>query len=450
MSTQFFARSAFCLFALGAASCGDSASGPGGGGGVAAGANAPGGGGAAQGAGGDGGSGATGVGGGGNTTGDSAQWVGVPTASSLYETDMNLEDALYSVTYRIPPGVSGAHTALYIYKSGGPGYAAGNGGSYTITLYHQDDNGDPDGPALASAEWSLAGSQNEVRKAVSWDTPPEVEAFEYYVAVWDKTDGTGAANWVSLDFNAIATDPAAGTGNPSEPLPWQGNIRDWGHRAAFDGVSWAFRSEAIFEPIMEVEVAGVRYGRHGVDASGAQTGPAPGGGWYEVWLHPVNNPKPVSASNWVRQTEIPLVGGSIDQLVGSLRYQSGSGDLILELVQGESVVAQKTVPVSAATFQSGPAQRTLGGQLDAPVALAAGTYSLRLHTSRDLVLVTGGFADGNAAGYGYSAQACGSGKMQTSIDSGATWVDYDRYGAGSSPAPDADLPFGIHFSQTSK
>jgi hypothetical protein len=443
MIQRLFGRCVFGLVVAGAVSCGDD-SGLMGGGGSAAGGSPEGGGFAPSGGGGLGGAG----GDGGSPAADSSLWVGVPTASSLYETDMNLEDALYSVTYEIPPGVSGGHTALYIYKSGGPGYAAGNGGSYAITLHRQDVNGDPDGAALASASWDLAGAENEVRKAVQWDTPPVVEPGERYVAVWDKTDGTGAANWVSLDFNAVAPSEKGGTGNPSEPMPWQGNIPEWGHKVAFDGVDWAFREEAIFEPIMEVEVAGVRYGRHGVDATGAQTGPAPGGGWYEVWLHPLRNPKPVSASSWVRQTEIPLIAGRIDELVSSLRYESGSGEVVLELMQGDTVVAEKSVAVSAATFASGPPQRTLGGLLDAPVSIAAGPYALRLRTSKDLVLVTGGFADGNAAGYGYSTEACGTGWMQTSADAGTTWVDYDRYGDGSSPAPDADLPFGIHYQQS--
>lgn len=387
-------------------------------------------------------SGPGGAGGGVSTT---SYWVGVPTSSSLYETNMDSDSALYGVTYQIPPGVSGSHTAIYLYKSGGPGYAAGTGGDYTISLYHQDAQGNPTGMPVAQSFWLAAGANNEPRRQVLWDPPAVVNAGEYYIAVWKKTDGTGATNWCSLDFNAIATSPQAGTGNPSEPMPWQGNQREWGHRIALDGATWAYRDEAIFEPIMEVEVANLRYGRAAVGAQGEQLGPAPGGGWYEIWLHPTINPKTVTATDWVRQHEIPLAAGTIDQLVGSFRYVSGSGNLVYELYLDTQLIATKTVSgLNGAFFAAGAPQKTLGGALPQPVDVIPGVYYLQARTTDTLVLATGGMADGSLS-YGYAQASTDAGHMDTSNDSGVNWTYNDRYGAPEPPTPDADLPYGIQY-----
>lgn len=205
-------------------------------------------------------------------------------------------------------------------------------------------------------------------------------------------------------------------------------------------------AEALFEPIMEIVIDGKGYGRHAVSADGAQLGPAPGGAWYEVWLHPARNPKQVSTTNWLRQEGLQLEAGTIDKLFGSFRYSSGTGSLLIELVLEDQVVAAKVIsPLSASDWADTQPQRTLGGLLDKPITIGAGQYALRLRTEGTLTLESGALADASQASYGYSKTVCSSGRMQISSDSGASWQNSNRGGGIEAPADDSDLPFGIHY-----
>jgi hypothetical protein len=325
--------------------------------------------------------------------------------------------SLVSTSYRFRATTSAALGSIRIYIIGPshPGYGAGTGGTWAVTVETDDGTAShgPSGSVLASTTIRPADGL----PLVSWPTPARLTAGQLYHVVFRNIDPDPAANYASLDGVFMY--------QPTSPRQAAFSDLDWGQPLRYGTGGWADRSNTV--PIMQLNYA------NGLTA---------GLGYMEVW---VRSYKSISGS--ARAREAFTVSGA-NRLVSSVSVRlmrvSGSSPLTVRLETADgTLIEEGTIPASQIAIGT-PGDHGGGGHavwvsypFSAPRTLAAGQgYNLVLSAPGDTSYSI--FVIRKGVHYHFAPPTYfGDGKAQ--YTSGSGWGPFTQDGSG--PLDEADLQF---------
>ena len=279
-----------------------------------------------------------------------------------------------------------------------PGYGAGTGGTWTITVEEDDGTGLPSG--------RVVGGATEVHPPDDFPLVPlsaSVTPGRLYHLVYRNTDPDPTANYSSVDDLFLRTPTS-----PRQPtLP----DSDWATLVKSGSGPWAERPG--FSPIIEVAYAdGTRQGL----------------GYMEVW---VRSPQQVSGQRMARE----LFASPVTARGVTLRVVRVSGSSPLAVTLGDQAA---TIPASAVAVQPLYGQDGCSAsRVNAVFQAPATGNEVRLSCPADTVYAV--FAVRKGTHYGLSCVPAAKG--QVSADGGLTWGPFTQDGAG--PLDEGDLQFGL-------
>ena len=234
--------------------------------------------------------------------------------------------------YRIKATSGGMLESLKIYVVTGSGYSAGNGGLIKISLQSDDGSAahNPSGTVLATA--LLTNPFEESFPVLSFDTPVRLNSDTFYHLVFTNLDDNPEQNYVSINSMYYAQ-----VDSPRQPAladdSWDvliGTSPDGGNRQAS---TWQLRDlykNRVYTPILELQYT---------------NGDKEGMGYMEVW---VNNPKPISGGEGVRQTfTLSNENKEVTALAIRVRREYGNDPLHIHISEkGGAILAQANIPAN--------------------------------------------------------------------------------------------------------
>lgn len=334
---------------------------------------------------------------------------------SLNNTRIGGPDKL-STSYRFRAATSAQLSSIRIYVIGPsyPGYGAGTGGTWEVTV--QTDDGTtahaPSGTVLARTTMRPV----ETFPVISWPSPARLTAGQLYHVVFRNIDPDPTANYASVDGIFMY--------KPTSPRQPRFSDIDWGQPLRSGSGAWSDRPNTV--PIMQLEYS---------------NGVTDGLGYMEVW---VRSHKSISGGAKARQT-ITVSGSS--RLVSSfsvrLMRTSGTSPLTvrLETAAGE-LIEQGTIPASAIALGTPGIDGTRNSTwatyaFSAPRTLASGkSYNVVLSAPSDTTYSIFVIREGTSYRFGPTT-FFGDGKAQ--YTTGSTWGPFTQDGAA--PLDQGDLQF---------
>jgi hypothetical protein len=325
-----------------------------------------------------------------------------------------------STSYRFRAATSARLDSVRIYVIGPsyPGYGAGTGGIWEITV--ETDDGTtahrPSGAVLAQTTMK----PTEAFPVIAWSSPASLTAGQLYHVVFRNIDPNPTVNYASVDGVFMH--------KPTVPRQPRFSDTDWGQPMRSGSGSWADRTNTV--PIMQLTYA---------------NGVTDGLGYMEVW---VRSHKAISGSAKARQT---MVVSGPNRLVSSFSIRvmrvNGTSPLTVRLETSiGTLIEQGTIPAAqialgtpgiGADGTRNPTWATY--TFSSPRTLASGQgYNVVLSTPSDTTYSIFVIREGTSYKFG-PATFFSDGRAQ--YTTGSTWGPFTQDGAG--PLDQADLQF--HF-----
>jgi len=307
-----------------------------------------------------------------------------------------------------------------------PGYHGGNGGNIKITLHPNDSLNTPDDQILSQTSFipglSFKDPENkDVRfDSIRFNEPALLRKGGLYHIVFENIDNNLKANWISL--NALFSNHSS-----SELFAPKYNHRDWGYLAQPLGRSnWEDLTQ--FLPIFELEF----------DTDDDGVGDTyQGMGYMEVWRSRFST---VSGQAQVRQSFTIQADRKIRSLWIVATKLSGKGSLQATLKN--SANEESFVKFPAKLFSSLSPTGVRKKISPKRTLLADNTYTLTLQTNPRTKYAVEIIRDGAASGYGFSSSSTLLGRVEKSINGGATWSGWEFW--GRKDRGDGDLAFELY------
>ncbi len=321
-----------------------------------------------------------------------------------------------STSYRFRAATSSKLNSVrvYVIDASHPGYGAGTGGTWEITIQTDDATAAhaPSGNVLARTTME----PTEAFPVVAWSAPASVIAGHLYHVVFENVDPDPTANYASV--NGIFMY------QPTSPRQPAFSDMDWGQPTRSGAEAWSDQTDTV--PIMQLNYA---------------NGVTDGVGYMEVW---VRSHKSIAGDAKAR--EVFTVSGP-SRAVGSVSVRlmrvSGSSPLTVRLEtldgalieQGEIAASAISLGTPGVDGTNNPTWATY--TFATPRSLASGhSYSVELSSPGDTVYSVFVIREGSSHRFGPTTYfADGRAEYTT----GSTWGPFDQDGAG--PLDQADLQF---------
>lgn len=318
------------------------------------------------------------------------------------DTKANLQNNATAVSHRFK-SIGGILDTVRWQQRGGAVYSAGTGGSYDITV-EADVSGVPSGTPLATESYTPGnpGGDWTTYDEVTFGSPATLVAGTLYHIVFTNTDGSPAANYVSVNELFMYGSSPIPAGQGRQPL--------------FTDTDWAVLYGNVVQSRYTADMdlgynGGAHQGMGYIQNMTAQYGTLSG------------------TANMVR--ELFTVSGGARTVVSCavrVRRSSGTSDLILGLYTGANALIEAvsipaaTVPISAAGGDNGGSVWA-GARFLAPHILANGSqYYLRLSCASGTTYTAAPIRKGTTEGMDPDTVFM-DGEGQFTTNSGASWTD---------------------------
>ncbi len=335
---------------------------------------------------------------------------------SLANTVIGGESANESA-YRFRASTSSILESVRIYIMGAdePGYGAGTGGTFEVTVQENGPGDVPSGSVLATTTYRPATGADQV---VTWQSGAALTAGTLYHIVFRNIDPDPASNYASI--NGVLTY------EPTTPRQRLFSDVDWGQPLRSDSGAWTDRPGMA--PIMQLTYA---------------DGTKAGMGYMEVWIR---SHKEIAGAAMARESiTVSDVGRIVTKVWVRLMRIDGESPLSVSLQRAdgsvieEGTIAAADIPIGVPGIHDGEGHATWASYtFTAPHTLEAGnSYNLALSTAPDTTYSIFVIREGVRYGYGpltYFAD----GRAQYAGD-GQTWEPFTQDGGG--PLDQGDLQF---------
>jgi hypothetical protein len=365
-------------------------------------------------------------------------WVGAAPHASLANIDLH-ESSRRAVATFIPP-ISGTLDAIQVYWVGTeyPGYGSGTGGSIAVQMSAANSLGLPVLPILSQGTLPMPNVTAAAR------TVPvsgfQVIAGQFYSASFRNTDANPAGNYSSLN-GVLSTQHASLGILAAEPFSSQKTSPGWRMYYSLDnGATHTASYEPTYpdgwnSPMLAMRINNIWYGRSLPIAPGVMR-PGDFGGQ----THNDGALRYALNANQRARQKLRLPAGIISKAEVSLHVESGAGLVTLNIkdATGASVATSTAQSVSAAGDKKHVFQF-------APKRVTQGDYTLELSVVNSINMSIRSYSD--SSGFqGGSPNANVFGNAQVSNDSGANWVNAERYIGSGVGAADAEFAMQVYFS----
>jgi hypothetical protein len=333
---------------------------------------------------------------------------------SLNNTQVGGPDDL-STSHRFRATTSSRLDSIRVYIIGPthPGYGAGTGGTWEVTVQADDGSAahGPSGAVLATTTFQPVDDF----PVIAWSSPASLTAGRLYHVVFRNIDPDPTANYASLDGVFMY--------QPTVPRQAAFSDVDWGQPLRSGSDAWSDRPNTV--PIMELDYA------DGVTA---------GLGYMEVWVRSYK-----SITGDAKAREAFTVSGP-NRAVGSFSVRlmriSGSSPLTVRLETSggglieEGSIAAAEIPVGIPGDHGGSGHATWETYaFAAPRTLVSGaSYNVVLSTASDTVYSTFVIRKGSSWGFSPTTYFRDGHAEYTT---GGSWGPFTQDGAG--PLDEGDL-----------
>jgi hypothetical protein len=318
---------------------------------------------------------------------------------------------IQSTSYRFRASTSSKLDSIrvYIIDPTHPGYGAGTGGTWEITVQTDDGSANhaPSGTVLATTSFKPVDDF----PVISWPSPASLTAGRLYHVVFRNVDPNPTANYASLDGVFMH--------QPTVPRQAAFSDVDWGQPTRSGSGAWSDQSNTV--PIMQLNYA------NGVTA---------GLGYMENWSR---SAKTISGGARVRQ-RFTVSGSSrlVTTVSVRLKRLGGSSPLRIRLETSSGVlVEQATIPASSIPVASHPSWATYRFARSRTL-LTGRAYNLVLTSASDTSYLI--FVIRQGSSYGFSPTTYfADGSAQ--YNPGTGWVGFDPGWRGPLDQGDLQLYF---------